>query len=179
MFKVNVLFLLGLICFPFQETERLSYATRSALVWSDFKGVPDALSAFVAKTNTGIRYDWTYSTENKRLELSYQVDAYFYPKESWVKPMGKTSEAMLAHEQLYFDITELHARKFRKALREYVLGRNIRRDIHSMYTQIEQKRRQMRRQYESETQLSTDTLAQERWNLMMADSLRHYQAYLN
>lgn len=47
-------------------------------------------------------------------QLKFKVEAVFNPKESWSR--NKKSAELLAHEQLHFDLTELHARILRKTL---------------------------------------------------------------
>jgi hypothetical protein len=49
--------------------------------------------------------------------IIYKIRAYFEKNESWVKEEARTNYR-LAHEQLHFDVTELHARKLRKILAE-------------------------------------------------------------
>jgi len=82
------------------------------LTWDDFAGQPHFEKLDVsAITSSGIiHYE---GCENDM--LTCKVQAYFEKKESWVKDEAKT-EYHLAHEQIHFDITELHTRKLRKAL---------------------------------------------------------------
>src|SRR5699024_5538989 len=48
---------------------------------------------------------------------SILIIGYMIPSESWVKE-NKKSDYLLKHEQLYFDICELYARKIRKIFKE-------------------------------------------------------------
>jgi predicted secreted Zn-dependent protease len=47
--------------------------------------------------------------------IAYEVKCVFLPTESWSK--NKQSEKLLVHEQLHFDLTEVHARMLRKKLK--------------------------------------------------------------
>jgi len=110
---------------------KFSYAERSKLDWSDFRGRPEMNSTFDASVNTGITYQWSYGKDKGDIELNYQVDSFCYPSLSWVK-RGQMSDHLLFHEQLHFDISELHARIMRKRLKEYKAGKNIRRDLNKI-----------------------------------------------
>ena len=90
------------------------------LTWADFEGEPrfdyESISAL---TSSGI----VHYKGCKDGQIIYKVRAYFEKKESWVKAEALTKHH-LTHEQLHFDITELYARKLRKALstRQFVCG---------------------------------------------------------
>ncbi len=84
------------------------------LDWRDFEGAPRFdYKSISALTSSGI----VHYKGCKEGEINYKVRAYFEKKESWVKREAMT-EHHLRHEQLHFDITELYARKLRKALSE-------------------------------------------------------------
>jgi len=84
------------------------------LTWTDFQGEPDYDNNFVkALTASSIRY--SYGCQDG--EIVYHIEAIFKKDQSWVKEEART-DYHLGHEQLHFDITELHARKLRKALNE-------------------------------------------------------------
>jgi len=85
------------------------------LSWDDFKGNPAFYqrASISALTSSGIVH-YKGCTDGK---IIYKVRSYFEPYESWVKEEARTTHH-LAHEQIHFDITELYARKLRKALQE-------------------------------------------------------------
>jgi hypothetical protein len=84
------------------------------LSWEDFKG---RANRFVrepsAVTDTGFRTQLVCRDG----VLDLDGGAEFYPNSSWVKADRKLG-ALLRHEQGHFDITEVYARKMRKAIRE-------------------------------------------------------------
>ena len=89
---------------------QLTWSPERRLSWEDFQGSPDdanphhALTAANLAVNASCRQDG----------FSYQVNCVFLPTESWSK--NKKSEKLLEHEQLHFDLTEVHARLLRKKL---------------------------------------------------------------
>src|SRR5258707_8332834 len=58
----------------------------------------------------------TYPLQENDSTYTYNVKAVFYRYTSWDK-VKDTTKYLLAHEQLNFDITELYARKMRKAFK--------------------------------------------------------------
>ncbi len=98
------------------DTPDIIYWSEDPLTWDDFAG--DAKFNYRnrdidALTSSGIVH---YRGCNNGM-ITYKVRAYFETKESWVKSEAKTNYH-LAHEQLHFDVTELHTRKLRKLLSE-------------------------------------------------------------
>ncbi len=86
------------------------------LTWEDFAGDPKynyRNRDIAALTSSGIVH-YRGCQDGK---ITFKVRAYFEVKESWVKEVARTNYH-LAHEQLHFDVTELHARKLRKLLEE-------------------------------------------------------------
>ncbi|MEM1322574.1 MAG: hypothetical protein AAGG75_20080 [Bacteroidota bacterium] len=84
------------------------------LSWDDFEGDPRfEYQSISALTSSGIVH-YKGCRDGK---IIYKVQAYFEKHESWVKDEARTDHH-LRHEQLHFDITELNARRLRKALKE-------------------------------------------------------------
>lgn len=93
------------------------------LSWDDFEGKPRwEYNSISALTSSGI----VHYKGCKDGKIIFKVKAYFEKKESWVKAEALTQHH-LEHEQLHFDITELNARKLRKALaqREFKCGEEL------------------------------------------------------
>ncbi len=155
---------------------KFSYTERSELAWSDFRGRPHSTSHFDASVNTGITYQWSYGKDKGDIELDYQVDSFCYPSLSWVK-RGQMSDYLLSHEQLHFDISELHARIMRKRLKEYDAGGNIRRDLNKMYKLVERMRINMQERYDEETEHSKNKEAQAKWQKKVETLMWFYREY--
>jgi hypothetical protein len=79
------------------------------VTWSDFQGKPSQHSNGDAATAVQIKAKPFYVKD----EINYDVMAYFNRQQSWARTQ---SDALLAHEQLHFDIAELYARKIRKEI---------------------------------------------------------------
>ena len=176
MLKLSGIVLVICCLFASQEDEKFTYKEQPVLSWEDFKGVPDQNSIHHATANTGMGYSWSYNTSFGKLDLTYEVKSHFYPNVSWVK-MDKADAALLAHEQLHFDISELHARMLRKTMASYVIRRNIRKDLKTIYENAEAKRRAMQTAYDTETNHSIDIIAQQQWELKVKAQLEAYDAF--
>ncbi len=99
---------------PDTEEKRIKWRDGGKLTWDDFQAYPDYEDFQIAAlTSSAISYRY-YCMDDK---LHVTVDAIFRKEESWVKPEAMTPH-YLEHEQLHFDITELYARKLRKALKQ-------------------------------------------------------------
>lgn len=94
------------------ENDEILWSYDRKLNWEDFKGVPDiSHSVLVTVAGTTSVIDFEYKT-TKRMITNYKIRSIFVKNKSWTI----TNDAqILAHEQLHFDITELYARRIRKA----------------------------------------------------------------
>ncbi|MFC6999789.1 DUF922 domain-containing protein [Rufibacter roseus] len=90
----------------------IPWSVQKKLTWEDFSGEPSPENHHHALTSTNMEMKAKW--ENN--QLKFKVDAVFNPAESWTR--NRNSSALLAHEQLHFDLTELHARMLRKKLSE-------------------------------------------------------------
>lgn len=88
----------------------IPWTVQKRLSWNDFAGNPSADNPHHALTTTNM--ELKVKCENNKIK--FKVEAVFDPKQSWTR--NTTSALLLAHEQLHFDLTELHARQLRKTL---------------------------------------------------------------
>ena len=90
---------------------KLEWSSGRPLTWADFKARPtsDRLAALTSSTIDAKVGCVDY-------QFSATVRAVFTPNESWVRNMAQASPALLRHEQLHFDLTEIHARLLRQKL---------------------------------------------------------------
>lgn len=154
------------------------YKNHPKLTWKDFLERPesDYTSKFAASVSTGLDFKWDYNIDNARQNFSYNVKAYLYPASSWVFEHKKDS-MLLAHEQLHYDITELHARKLRKLISGYKLGRNIRKDLKVIYNTVESARNKMQNTYDQQTMHSKNKEQQLLWEVRVDSLLNVYRIY--
>lgn len=149
------------------------------LTWEDFQAPVDKRSSFQANTNAGLSYSWGVRNENGIVSLQYEVLSFFNPHLSWVVPTSK-SEYLLSHEQLHFDITELHARKLRQHLAQVSideLGKNPKEVLNSFYTKVEKERTAMQLNYDKETNHSLNKEAEAKWQQFVKTELKKLKDY--
>lgn len=147
------------------------------LQWSDFKAQPEEHVDAVAITASGLSSKFSARTTSTRLvDYSSDVVAHFYPGKSWYKPT-KVNEIVLAHEQLHFDITELHARKLRKRISEYDFTVDIKSEMNVLVDTANEDLEKMQEIYDSETNYSMDVESQKKWQLYIRGELKRFSSY--
>ncbi|MDC8003385.1 DUF922 domain-containing protein [Aureisphaera galaxeae] len=167
-----LLFLLVSVSPPVEE-EKIPWKEDRKLTWADFKGTPSGSEEFVASTNSGVTYSFSYSERNGVPKVEYKILSNFYPNLSWYRP-AKVSDYILGHEQLHFDISELHARKLKKALSELPHNREFGDKSKVIYEQMEAERRAMQNQYDSDSDHSNIETEEFRWRKYVAEQLDVY-----
>ena len=91
-------------------TEQVRWSPDRRLSWEDFKANPDTENPHHALTAANL----AVNAQCQQNGFSYQVSCVFLPTQSWTKNVE--SEKLLKHEQLHFDLTEVHARLLRREL---------------------------------------------------------------
>jgi hypothetical protein len=118
MFMIPIALVAAMAAYGQSAPRILRWEQHPALSWADFQGHPRRTTGEPsAVTDTGFRLQ----LECREGVLDIHVEAEFYPSSSWVKPLRKSPE-LLQHEQGHFDLTELYARKMRKAIRVANIG---------------------------------------------------------
>ena len=161
------------------QESQVPWAPDFRLEWKDFEGPVNPTSPFSANTSSGISYGWSLKHGgNKTPEFSYRAFAFFVPERSWVKE-GKRSPHLLAHEQLHFDITEIHARKLRKALRNFdpVRVKDVKGTVQKIYKRIETESKKMQEQFDLETLHSQNDKAQLKWRERIVADLKALEEF--
>jgi len=176
--KTLILFILGFLTTPHfvDEGEKIIWQEDRKLGWNDFRGVPNAADEFVASTSSGISFSFSYSEKNGSKHVDYSVLSNFYPDQSWYRP-ERVSSYILEHEQTHFDISELHARKLRKALESLVASRTFKEEAEKLYNQIELERREMQTLFDKESDHSNIKEAEYRWRKSVAEQLKSFAAW--
>ena len=130
-------------------------------------------SGNAALTSSGILFEYKYGDEG----FSYGINCVFEKTKSW----GKVKTAyILAHEQVHFDISEWHARKLNKALREYRFNeRTVSRDIPAIYDHVMKEQTYFQTLYDSETNHSRDKEQQAFWQEKIKKELEKLKFYAN
>jgi len=108
-------------------------------------------------TDTGFRVQ----LECREGALDIRVEAEFYMNSSWVKAARKSAE-LLKHEQGHFDITELYARRMRRAIRDANIGCEDDRPAEAagkrIFAQLDRDWEKAEKQYDVDTRDGTDLL---------------------
>lgn len=82
------------------------------LALADFQGRPRPGEPLAALTSATV----SARAACQGSQFTGSVQAVFDPAASWVREPRKATPALLRHEQLHFDITELYARRLRQQL---------------------------------------------------------------
>lgn len=174
-------YFLALFCFltisaRSQDNSEKIYWKQDGLTWADFKGPVNKDSKFDANTNAGLSFAWGLQNNNGIIEFTYDVISYFNPAQSWVKPESD-KEYLLKHEQLHFDITELHARKLRKKLAG-INSSSLKKDpkgaLNRIYQEVEKERKTMQLQFDKDSKHSLDKEGEARWqNAVRTEMLKY------
>jgi len=143
------------------------------LSWKEFRGRPDRFTPADAMTESGIVFNWSCDWRG----FDAEIYAIFDPDKSWVKRSFATAY-LLKHEQAHFDITEIHARKMRKAFAEAGnacrLGRG---GISRIAQRIYDESAAMQNKYDMETRHSKNERAQSEWERRIIKDLRSLEAW--
>lgn len=162
MLRVFLLF----FCYLFVQSDTepvLSWNASYKLSWEDFKGEPKNLGSAVAVTASGITFGFSVRHSNERVvSFDSEVHAHFYPEQSWYDAKRATPH-ILGHEQLHFDITELHARKFRQRIAQLEVSNAVRKELKAVHRAINRELSEMQDAYDNETDYSRQVEAQILW----------------
>ncbi|WP_394749763.1 DUF922 domain-containing protein [Spongiimicrobium salis] len=156
--------ILLLICsIGFSQEEEIPWSASRKLVWTDFKGAPQNNSDAAATTASGISYGFSAQMDSRgNTVVDYEVNAFFYPNESWYKP-SLSSDLILSHEQLHFDIAELFARKMRAQLSKMTFSKNVKKEIRQVYQSTIKALQAYQREYDRATNFSRNREQQLLW----------------
>lgn len=174
--KLLLAFLFPFLLFPQDNHEKIVWNETKELSWQDFRGTPVQSASFVASTNTGISFNYSYSFDNGTVNLKYSVESFFYPHQSWFQPK-LVSPYILKHEQMHFDISELHARMLKKSISEKTFSKKVKSEMESVYRLIERQRRAMQAKFDTETDHSRNEEKEIQWEKYIAQKLTEYESW--
>lgn len=171
------LFTLAFLLLPNSTTEKIPWSETRPLQWEDFRGNPNPNAGFVASTNTGIHFYYSFSIDHKKeVNVKYTVESFFNREKSWFIP-DLVNPHILNHEQAHFDITELHARILRKRLSEKKFTIKIKTEIERIYHATEKERIAMQRRFDKETDHSRNEEKEIVWEKQIAKQLARYEQW--
>jgi hypothetical protein len=150
--------------------ETIPWSADRKLQWSDYRGSYLKTEWAAATTASGIGYELSSVEKDGRWYLDIEVKCEFFPDKSWYRP-ELCDSITLSHEQLHFDIAELHARKMRKRLAGTQFTENVKEEVKAIYIDILKQLRQFQNKYDHETDFSRDLQQQLLWNRTIAEDL--------
>lgn len=173
-----LLFVLISILAPSQQEElknKIIWQEDRPLNWEDFKGPIDERSKFYAQTNSGIYYHVQQTSQTHFLVF---IETFFDPLHSW-KKYDQVTDNLLKHEQLHFDIHELHSRLFVKSIRETKFQDcdKVSGKIRDLYAETMADAQELSLLYDKETNHSMDKMQQLEWNKKMKKMLEATSDY--
>ena len=173
-----ILILSVLLCVSTVNTDdTMAWRDHYKLSWLNFKGQPEPNSTAVAVTASGITFGYSLKRiDNKIVSFNANVEAHFYPEKSWYIK-DRADAYVLAHEQLHFDITELHVRKFRKQIAQLKVSPHIQQDLQKLHRDINKALADMQNRYDTETNNSIDKETQSKWIRFINEELKRYNTY--
>ncbi|RNC86826.1 MAG: DUF922 domain-containing protein [Winogradskyella sp.] len=177
--RLFIVFLVFVSCVGAQnnDLETMSWNENRPLKFSDFRDRPNPNTDAAALTASGISFGFSINREGSRVtDFSTDVDCVFYPTKSWFKK-EHTTQHILKHEQLHFDITELHARMFRQKISQLRPSSQIKSQLNQLYKAISKASSQMQQLYDEETRHSIDRPKQAAWQAYVAAELKKLNAF--
>jgi len=207
MDKINLVLLLiiaicvGLaIVWVLDFTSELSWKNQSQLEWDDFRGIPNlwlvVFYGYGAEIKSDLKHETLYELKIVEGSCRYSITkvegiAYMSRIESWANPMIKSSFWSLQHEQVHFNIAEVHAQIFNERVKNELLNREflcpvgsnswfqskIKMEANAQATAIlDQIRDQMRfvqESYDVQTKNGRDYEKQKEWEYRIRDILEN------
>ncbi|CAN5207302.1 hypothetical protein BH11BAC5_BH11BAC5_13610 [soil metagenome] len=148
--------------FAFGQNEMLRWSAITKLTPDDFfiKTKQLETSTSFGQFIIGFKVNgFDFLTKN----FNKKVDNFFIKSASWIDTTANVAQSLI-YQQTLFDLSEIYARQFRKALREkrskILSGTNFTQELNQQYMTEFAKRRI---DYDRETKYSTDATKQKAW----------------
>lgn len=148
------------------------------LRWADFAGAAPAANGEGALTAYSIFYGVQCAGER----FQFLALAGFLSRDSWVRPEVLADKAQsdrtLHHEQTHFDLTEVFARRLRKAFSDmYQPCRRADGDLDALASQYIRQEKGEQQRYDDETRHGLAATEQAAWDRQVASDLASLAAY--
>ena len=149
------------------------------LEWKDFSGEMDKDVFGTAKTVYKIEIVpiEVYVDEDDNIQNIEQLSviAHFYKNLSWT---SSRNVALLAHEQLHFDIAELYARKIRKRFSQLKSNGEFRfSQFQFEYSKLMNACKNFQKKYDLETKHGSNINMNKQWIKTIRNSLKELEYY--
>jgi hypothetical protein len=151
---------------------QLLWSADRKLTWNDFQGQVPKNERLAAMTSSDISVQFSCNDG----VFKPNVTATFLPSGSW-KQSDAPSERLLAHEQLHFDITELHSRKLKAVLHSTPNPCNLSQDqLNAIVNRVFADWQKMEDQYDKDSNHGLDETRQLFWSEFVKKALSEFPA---
>lgn len=155
-----------------QVADTIPWQSKQTLSWTDYKGLPDEQSHFTALTHAEIKYKVTVYKTLARFEFV----TLFMKKSSWTKT--KRDAVLLEHEQIHFNIAELHKRKMMEILSTEKFSYNgFEATIKSIGDSINLLRHRMDNAFDADVANMYDNILVNKWKKDIEEALDKLRLY--
>ncbi len=155
-----------------QVADTIPWQSKQTLTWTDYKGLPDKESHFTALTHAEIKYKVTVYKTLARFEFV----TLFMKKSSWTKT--KRDAVLLEHEQIHFNIAELHKRKMMEILSTEKFSYNgFEATIKSIGDSINLLRHRMDNAFDADVANMYDNILVNKWKKDIGEALDRLRLY--
>jgi hypothetical protein len=149
---------------------KFEWSSNRTLSWEDYKGRPAPDRDTNIAATTSCRFGLVVNPSGSG---EVAVTNEFICHQSSVRP-GQQQPALLAHEQLHFDLCEVYARMLRKELAETA---RTSQDVNDAFIKTYKLYKERQWLYDEETNHGLEPQAQERWQHSIMEELRTFAAY--
>jgi hypothetical protein len=148
----------ALLSFVNPKDDLISWGSRS-IEWSDFKARPNTSFKTVALTASTITLNSKYDANNN---LIIVIENFFITNKSWT---STSDSIVLEHERRHFDLSEVYARKIRKALKEKKFNvKKLNEEVNAVFVKYNKDLGNQQKLYDSETNHSINKTMQKQWS---------------
>lgn len=158
-----------------QVSDRIFWNDWYRLEWSDFQGEPEVTEKVAALSSIALPYSYVTDGEGA---MTVKINVCFLKTDSW-SIKERENKVLLQHEQLHFDIAEVHRRMI---VKELLLAEFTKKNYKAKLDEIVNKNwleayRLMQDRYDAETNFSRVFKEQIEWNKFVAQQLRNLEDY--
>ncbi|MFB1021795.1 MAG: hypothetical protein QMC40_03430 [Vicingaceae bacterium] len=159
------------------DPDRIFWSDTTEIKWSDFQATNDSAKSLSAISKIELPYS---TSSDREVDMTFTIQTCLVKSESWFKK-GKQNNILLLHEQLHFDIAELHRRLIVKSIVEGSFNADTyEKEVDQIIIAIwENSYRKMQDKYDLETNYARIFKPQIYWNKKVADqleSMKEFQA---
>lgn len=180
---IMALFIIILLPTAFvQDANEKLWDASSPLTWNDYKRpdkdkILNVQSSAVTSNAIPFRYR-RLGIDSNTYVFEFEVKNVMYRNASWVNPEYKNS-AMLAHEQLHFDISEYFARQLLRTFQSATYSHDFKNEVQDIKNRNVGQVNTMQKLYDEQTIHSQRVSIQLKWNIYVQSLLQSNESIEN